>query len=391
MKKKYLIPFISLSLAICGCDKKVDEKIIDNPYTPVTWSLSVIDSEGEVGSGNDIKIDPGGGIHISYCDNTNGYLKYATNKDGEWSITNVDSTEDAVQCSSLAIDNYGKAHISYGRRRWDSKFYAWEYTGLKYATNSSGQWVITTIDSSVNLADNTCISLDSNGKVHIGCTSIMGDGIYYFNNVSGSWVIQNVFACSSISQGISLAVDNNTKVHIAYNGNSINGDDALYYATNATGPWNLIKIYSTGNTGYQPSIAIDNTGKAHISFYSYSEFQLKYATNASGQWIISTVDDVQDSGNTSIVLDKNGKVFISYTDLYNKALNSNNYLKYATNVSGPWINDSIDISASSVYSGSYGWLFTSNSIAFDNNWRLCISYNDVTNGDLKLAIELAMK
>jgi hypothetical protein len=77
-------------------------------------------------------------IHISYYDNTNGDLKYATNASGVWVTVTVDSVWDVGYHTSLALDSSGKAHISY---------YDYTNSDLKYATNASGAWVITAVDS----------------------------------------------------------------------------------------------------------------------------------------------------------------------------------------------------------------------------------------------------
>ena len=82
------------------------------------------------------------------------------------------------------------------------------------------------------------------------------------------------------------------------------------------------------------SIAIDSNGYVHISYYDCGELtggfctkgDLKYATNASGSWKTYTIDSEGDVGEwTSIAIDSNGKVHISYLD------DTNNDLKYATN------------------------------------------------------------
>jgi len=60
---------------------------------------------------------------------------------------------------------------------------------------------------------------------------------------------------------------------------------------------------------------IVNNGKAHISFYDASAQALKYATNASGSWVVTTIPGtggtVADT-NTKLETDDNGNVYIGY-------------------------------------------------------------------------------
>ena len=87
--------------------------------------------------------------------------------------------------------------------------------------------------------------------------------------------------------------------------------------------------------GNNTSISLDVSGNVHISYYDSSNGNLKYATNAYGMWMTTTIDssigdyDVNNSGHSSsIALDASGNVYISYYDRLGTAL------KYATNASG---------------------------------------------------------
>jgi hypothetical protein len=85
-------------------------------------------------------------------------------------------------------------------------------------------------------------------------------------------------------------------------------------------------VDAAGAVGEYTSIALDSNNKVHISYYDATQSALKYATNVSGIWATSTVDDTGDVGrHASIAVDSNGKVHIGYFDV------TNNTLKYATN------------------------------------------------------------
>ncbi|MFH1228674.1 MAG: DUF2341 domain-containing protein [Planctomycetota bacterium] len=166
-----------------------------------------------------------------------------------------------------------------------------------------------------------------------------------------------------------IKVDSNNKVHIVYY-DIYNGD--LKYATNASCEW--VKAVIDGvstDAGEYAALALDSNNKAHISYYDKSNAHLKYATNASGSWQLSTIDAIDSVGfHTAIAIDSNGKAHISYFD---SVLSS---LKYITNKSGQWAVTVID-------SAGYTGLFTA--IAIDRNNKAHIGYYDQTAGDLRYA------
>ena len=104
-----------------------------------------------------IALDSSGKAHISYYDYTNKDLKYATNASGAWVTTMVDSSGSVGGYTSIALDSSGKAHISY--------YDGYPNYNLEYATNASGTWVTTAVDSRV--VRYTSIALDTSDKAHI--------------------------------------------------------------------------------------------------------------------------------------------------------------------------------------------------------------------------------
>ena len=109
-------------------------------------------------------------------------------------------------------------------------------------------------------------------------------------------------------------------MHISDYDGSPNFD--LKYATNATGSW----VTNTVDSGSSPvfnSIALDSSDKVHISYYGNGGY-LNYVTNATGSWVATIVDSDGNVGLwNSIALDSSGKPHISY---YLQP----NTLKYAT-------------------------------------------------------------
>lgn len=59
------------------------------------------------------RLDTSDHAHISYNDESNGDLRYATNKSGQWVTAAVESNGNVGWYTSLALDASDKAHISY--------------------------------------------------------------------------------------------------------------------------------------------------------------------------------------------------------------------------------------------------------------------------------------
>jgi hypothetical protein len=397
-----------------------------------SWQYETVDPSGGVGQFASIAIDSTTGfLHISYYDEINGDLKYATNASGSWVIDVADNFLDVGQYSSIALDSAGKVHISYyDSDRWKLKYatnktdewvasivdnitYTGQYTSLavdssdyvhisyygsaslKYATNASGSWALTTVDSSANIVGwYTSIAADTSGTIHISYHDFTDGNLKYATNHGvapgfGNCTDSN-WDCGIVDNGggggggdtggySSIAIDGLGTIHISYyDFNNMR----LRYATNASGSWSSEPADSAGDVGLYSSISIDSSEMVHISYYEWKEItvnneeiqipgEIKYATNASGSWVSEIIDSEGDVGGyTSVATDSSGYVYISYYDWENYDL------KYATNASGSWVTETVD---NDVDVGVY------NSIAVDSSGKTHISYYDYDNGELKYA------
>jgi hypothetical protein len=380
------------------------------------WVTEIVDSEGYVVDRTSLSLDTQNKAHISY-NNSNRTLKYATNASGFWMTETVDSEGYVGKDSSISLDSKDKVHISY----WDGN------DTLAYTTNASGSWVKETLDNDAGNGDtyNTSIVLDQQDKAHISYyngTSYSGDGyLKYATNASGSWRVETVESAGVVGRDSSIALDSQNKIHITYRGsnfaryaNNVSGSwiieiidneerlgfgpmvldsqDKMHisygvyrydntnfmYASNASGSW-VTEIVDSQIAGKYSSIALDSNDKVHISYQEESSYlgpnkenidasTLKYATNASGSWVTETVDSEDPVGfNTSLTLDSQGRVHISYFEY--------GYLKYATNASGPWITLRVDRIEGSCKSGG-----AATSISCDSHDNLYIVYNGSSGG-----------
>jgi hypothetical protein len=333
------------------------------PTAGVSWIISTIDSTGNVGEHTSIAVDANEKVYISYYDFTNGKLKYTTNVAGSWVTSIVDSASDYD--TGIALDANGKVHIVYDGTGGD----------LKYATNAAGNWVTSTIESGAysGVIGDDSIAIDSNGKIHISYFNAAGLDLKYATDASGTWqafIVVNGGAATGTLPGYSASIDtdSNNKIHISYYDDA--SPDSIKYITNASGTWVVTTVDTIGlAAGWKTSLAVDYNNKVHITYYDWTTDALKCATNALGTWQTETVDNSSGSvWDASLAIDKvhNNQVHIAY-DSYAG-------LKYATKSGGTWQISSVDAS----WTGSY------NSIAIGST-SIHISYYDGYNFDLKYA------
>lgn len=137
-------------------------------------------------------------------------------------------------------------------------------------------------------------------------------------------------------------------------------------------PWQITTVDSTGNLGSYGSLAITPDGQPAISYWSFSNFDLKYAVFNGSIWTHTTVDGTGDVGLfTSLAFTPGGQPAISYYD------DTNGDLKYAIFDGSTWTATTVD---------STGIVGTDSSLAFTPDGQPAISYYDFTNRVLKYAI-----
>ena len=114
------------------------------------------------------------------------------------------------------------------------------------------------------------------------------------------------------------------------------------------GTWTETILDNGTNTGHHPSVVIDRQGAIHIAYIDDNNDKLRYATNASGSWVFTTL------GNSTIDLDSGGNprvgrgtaiVVHPITDAVHIVAtnyeNSSRGLSYHTNEGGSWVNETI--------------------------------------------------
>ncbi len=116
----------------------------------------------------------------------------------------------------------------------------------------------------------------------------------------------------------SLAIDSSNHLHYAY------GNDHLYYSHNDGAGWAApVMVDSDWGVGAGASLAVDSAGKVHISYVDTSLGAVRYATNKSGNWVVSKPPtNGAPEAHTALVLDLAGYPIIFYHNTTNDTIES---------------------------------------------------------------------
>lgn len=121
-----------------------------------------------------------------------------------------------------------------------------------------------------------------------------------------SETIDNTVGSSNGFFQTKIKLDSNDKYHIAYHHKP---SQTLKYATNASGSWVIETVLSGfgSNTGYSAGIAVDSNNNPHISGYTGGTH---YATKSGGVW---TVEQASGSAGyyTNVEIASNGDPYVS--------------------------------------------------------------------------------
>ncbi len=352
------------------------------------WYIDTVDSMSGVIDEfmhTSIDLDSIEAPHISFFDMKFPHgLRVAAWQNNEWIVQRILNDSEFRGFASYELDDNDIGHITI--QQIITNLGKDTYRILSHAKNENGPWELEVIsdnvgENSLEVGNYASLAIDIDNKMHVSCR-----GLIYYNNVEGAWAYQGGDTCSSEGGSgyfTSIFIDDENEVHITHGGCD-DIEDCQRYVT-SLGGWHGECIPDSQKTAYQSSINVDHNGFINIAYNLLFEdtkfdhyMSLNFAYKAGDNWTTEEVDpnisdNCRELSDSYLGLDSDGNAHIAYTGLDDA---DNPVLKYATNASGEWVTEIVDPSPNSGIGAS---------IAVDNEGYVHISYYDNGNSSLKYA------
>lgn len=177
------------------------------PWEMKEWKTKTIDSIGDVGMFNALKVDSAGSVHVAYYDATGHKIKYAVLSLDTVKIEDVAKQVKEGTVLSLALDQNGIPNISY---------YGSNGKGLRLATRAGGIWRNYLVDPSTSSGYYSSVAVTKKGVVNIAYYDGACKCLKFAYRDKEKWMIDTVDVEGDVGEYVALTLDNNEMPHIAY-------------------------------------------------------------------------------------------------------------------------------------------------------------------------------
>ena len=316
--------------------------------------------------------------------------------DTNWNCYQVDGqpVSSFGQYSSVAIDNSGKPWISYYS---SFALKVASYVGSGGNCSFSTAWSCTTVDSTAGDSGRyTSIDFSASGSAWISYKDVTNSRLKVaFYKGSGGNCTDTAWGCTTVETGgsyTSITFDSSDNAWVSHGSISTSSlRVAKYVGTGGSGcgasvtDWSCDIVDSvSADTGQYTSIEVDQSDNPWVSYRDATNADLKVAqyVGSGGNctdaaWDCTTVDNTS-TFDTSIAFDPSGNAWVSYYDLSNFRLKVAIFVSSSGNCTdAAWDCTVVDETVADV--GTY------TSIAFDPSGNAWVSYWENTVDKVKVA------
>jgi hypothetical protein len=241
--------------------------------------------------------------------------------------------------------------------------------GIVLASSAWAQWNTQFIDNEGNAGKHCRIVNDLAGNPNAFYVTD-NRAVHHAEWTGSGWSFEHVLATSyDVSEGgLDACIDRNGKWHVSVC--DVYAGYDLHYATDASGPWRDTVLIHRSWAGYHVSIALDTAGLPHIADYcEYTDGLEHWWKTSGGSWQTETIESSTDIRWPSMAIDAQNHIYVGY-------YKSGDLMMAYHDASG-WGTNVVDLPGDA---GDYC------SLKLDGSGKVCISYYDATNGDLKYVV-----
>jgi hypothetical protein len=314
----------------------LDQDTVQPLATSPLWSTETIDPDAKAGLYASAAIGSADEILVaySYDDSRGADLRFATDATGTWVLSDVDTTGSVGTHNAIALTSTGSPLISY---------YDQTNGNLKLATGGKTSWTLQTVDAAAaDVGSYSSLAIDPRGDApHIAYYDATGRDLKYATHNGVSWQISVIASRDAVGEYASLAL-RGAAPRVAYYSATT---DSLQYAVRSEGGWAISTATKAGQGGQFASLAMDTNGYERVA-YSLSGTGVQAASRSYAGWTLQSV--ASDSGTiipTALALDSMDAPHIAY-------VGGDGALRYATHDGKAWqiaiVDDSRDIGNRSV-------------------------------------------
>ena len=292
---------------------------------------------GSVIAGKSLVMDGQDKAHIVFSALGDGKLTYVRESENGWESIPV--AKNGID-PGLALDGAERPHVIYtslGRQvyatlvgsNWEEMILqeGWYNTlildkagaahvvslkpDLNYATNSSGQWLVSTLAVPESVGFQNALDLDSAGVPHILYHNTSTEELLLSSGGANGWQTELVAQVSPDGLDVEIAVDARDRIHIAY----VDGvKDRLVVGLRKAGGWSLDPI-SAG--GHHLSLAVGSDNRPQLILVQEETAQnarVVYWSIQGGDWLSEAVSE-PDSGilDARLALDSENRPHVAYS------------------------------------------------------------------------------
>jgi len=285
------------------------------------FNIEYLDSVNGYSDGDILK-NANGDLQICYSDDDyqsipDSRLFYMNNKNqGFWESRIIALSDSGFACISLGIEDQGPLHLVFQQSPGVAFNRPFKYMNYRSGAWNYPEWFYEEGYDHIDLA------VDHEGFVHVAFIAL-NRGIAYQKSqdtIVEEWLPDELIepdwrGGQLEGMVVDIGLDSSGTPHVIYPGGT-DGDheENIKYARRTGGTWHFEEVDDGDFGSAGTAIAVEPSGIAHLCYSHFPSRQIRYATNVAGPWIKQTLERNAQTwfSDMDMEVDGYGNVHITY-------------------------------------------------------------------------------